>query len=365
MATRAPFNPFHSKKFLQRLSTIFSTILIALGAVVIMLPIAWMIATSLKAPANVTSIPPSFIPQEGGKVTIDGVEYFLDDVTVDGVTRTLARVKLNPTKSEFFDPANPSVPIYAPASAVKQHMVTVVHWENYATAWNYKQTPFGLYMLNTLAYATFAVIAEVLINSFVAYGFARLKAPGKKWIFLAVLATMMLPYPVTMIPNFVLFTKYIPDFLSLISGTKVVWSDSWWPLYLPKLFGSAYLIFLIRQFYMTIPKEYDEAARIDGANFIQIWWSIILPMSRPVLVAVAVLSFMYHWNEYLGPLIYLNSTVKLPLSVGLAGFQAMYSGTPWHLMMAASMIAVAPLIIIFFVLNRYFIQGVVVSGVKG
>jgi multiple sugar transport system permease protein len=116
---------------------------------------------------------------------------------------------------------------------------------------------------------------------------------------------------------------------------------------------------------MGIPKDYDDAARIDGAGFLKTWWLIIVPMSRPVLVAVAILSFMYHWNDYMGPLIYLNSTNKLPLSVGLASFQAAYGGTPWHLMMGGSLIAVAPLIVIFFALNRYFIQGVVVSGIKG
>ena len=157
----------------------------------------------------------------------------------------------------------------------------------------------------------------------------------------------------------------VPAVTMLALGTNVVFADTWWPLYIPKFFGSAYLIFLIRQFYMSIPRDYDEAARIDGASYFQIWWRIILPMSRPVLTAVAVLSFMYHWNNYMEPLIYLNSTDKLPLSVGLANFQGMYGGTPYHLMMGASLLAVAPLILIFFFLNRYFVQGIVVSGVKG
>jgi multiple sugar transport system permease protein len=116
---------------------------------------------------------------------------------------------------------------------------------------------------------------------------------------------------------------------------------------------------------MSIPKDYDDAARIDGCGYFQTWLRIILPMSQPVLTAVAILSFSYHWNDYMGPLIYLNTTVKWPLSVGLANFQTAYGGTPWHLMMAASLIAVAPLVLIFFALNRYFVQGIVVSGIKG
>lgn len=305
-------------------------------------------------------------PKDSGKVTINGQSLYLYDVKLaDGTSRVLAAVKLNPTKSEFVDPADPSKIYYAPATNIQQHFVTVIHWENYAEVWNYATIPFYNLMKNTLLYAFIAVFAEVLINSFVAFGFARLRAPGKNALFLCVLATMMLPSAVTMVPSFVLFTRYIPDGINAVLGTNVVFADSWWPLYIPKFFGSAYLIFLIRQFYMTIPKDYDEAARIDGAGYFQIWWRIMLPMSRPVLTAVAVLSFMYHWNDYMGPLIYLNSTDKLPLSVGLANFQVAYGGTPYNLMMGASLIAVAPLVLIFFFLNRYFVQGIVVSGVKG
>jgi multiple sugar transport system permease protein len=200
----------------------------------------------------------------------------------------------------------------------------------------------------------------------VAYGFARLRAPGKNVLFLIVLGTLMIPPEVTIIPTYVLFTRYIPDGLNAVLGTNIVLADTWWPLMVPKFFGSAFLIFLIRQFYMGIPIDYDDAARIDGCSYLQTWYRIILPMSRPVLTAVAILSFQFHWaQDYMTPLIYLTSTDKLPLTVGLANFQEAYGGTPWHLMMAASIIAVIPLVLIFFALNRYFIQGVVVSGIKG
>ncbi len=365
--TRTTFKAFvNGKKFRQALSVTICTLLIAIGSIAVMIPVVWMISTSLKAGGSLISVPPQWIPQEAGHVTVNGQDYFLYDVKLqDGTTKLLAAVKLNPTKSEFIDPANPSQTYYAPATDISQHFVNVIHWENYASVWNYATIPFYNLMKNTLLYAFIAVFAEVLINSFVAYGFARLRAPGKNVLFIFVLATMMLPSAVTMVPAFVLFTRYIPDGINAVLGTNVVFADTWWPLYIPKFFGSAYLIFLIRQFYMSIPKDYDEAARIDGAGYFQIWWRIIVPMSRPVLTAVAVLSFMYHWNNYMDPLIYLNSTDKLPLSVGLANFQVAYGGTPYHLMMAGSLIAVAPLILIFFFLNRYFVQGIVVSGIKG
>ena len=338
---------------------------IAFFAVIIMIPVVWMLSTSLKGEGGVLSMPPEWIPREPVRVEIDGRGYFLYDVTIDGQTRTLAAIKLNPEKSIFVDPTDPTTEIYAPASAAVKTQQVKFHWENYLIVWNYGATPFALYMFNTLIYSLVAVIGEVLSCSLVAFGFARLRAPGKNFLFVLVLATMMLPWAVLMIPQYVLFTNYIPAIVNGLLGTNIKLADTWWPLWIPKFFGSAYLIFLIRQFYMGVPKDYDDAARIDGCGYFQTWWRIVMPMSRPVLTAVAILSFMFHWNDYMGPLIYLNSTDKLPLSVGLARFQESFGGTPYHLMMAAAIIAVLPLVIIFFALNRYFVQGVVVSGVKG
>jgi multiple sugar transport system permease protein len=356
---------WQSKKFLARLTQVVSTLLIAIGAVIILIPVAWMFSTSLKTKFTVTSFPPDFIPREAQRVQINGKSLFLYDVEIDGKIRTLAAVKLDPEKSEFVDPEHPDQVYYAPISKAQKHQVVVAHWENYKEVWTFATTPFGTFMKNTAIYATVAVIGELLSCSLVAYGFARLRAPGKNFLFMLLLGTMMLPWAVTMIPSYVLFTKYIPYILNRLFGAEIRLADTWWPLMVPKFFGSAYLIFLIRQFYMGINKEYDEAARIDGCGFFQIWLRIIVPMSQPVLTAVAILSFQWHWNDYMGPLIYLSSTEKLPLSVGLANFNEAYGGTPWHLMMAASLIAVGPLILIFFALNRYFVQGVVISGIKG
>ena len=353
-----------SKKFRHRAVQVVCTLIATAGAVIILIPVVWMFSTSLKTRFNVSSLPPDFIPRESQKVEVNGKSLFVYDVTIDGETRRLAAVKLDPERSEFVD-ADTGEVFYAPASAARKHRIVKAHWENYREAWTFQTTPFAIFMKNTVIYACVSMFGELLSCSFVAYGFARLRAPGKNVLFMALLATMMLPWAVIMIPSYVLFTKYIPDFLNKLFSSNIKLADTWWPLMVPKFFGSAYLIFLIRQFYMSINKEYDDAARIDGCGFFQTWWRIIIPMSQPVLTAVAILSFTWWWNEYMGPLIYLSSTHKLPLSVGLANFQEAYGGTPWHLMMAASLIAVAPLIVIFFALNRYFIQGVVVSGIKG
>jgi len=289
-------------------------------------------------------------------------------VTINGEVKTLAMVRLNPTKSEFFDPADPQTKIYAPAADAKKHRVVKVHWENYLDIWSYELAPFSRYVGNTVFYTLLNTIGSVLVNSFVAFGFARLRAPGKNTLFFIVLATMMIPVYATIIPQYVLWARQFPDLLKALFGIKVQFIDTYWPLILPSFFGSAYEIFLLRQFFSTIPRDYDDAARIDGANYLQIWWKVILPMSRPVLLAVAMIDIMFYWNEYFYPLIYLNSPDKLPLSVGLATFQSVYAVSgppPFHLIMAGSLISILPLAIVFFALNRYFIQGVVVSGVKG
>jgi multiple sugar transport system permease protein len=279
------------KKLRERTSQAVATLLILLGSVVVMIPIIWMFSTSLKLRTNVATIPPQWIPVEVERVNVDGEEVFLYDVVIDGQTRVLAAKKLDPERTAFFDPANPSQVIYAPGKDVTKHEHVVIHWENYVEAWTFQTTPFAIFMKNTLAYAVIAVIGEVLSCSLVAYGFARLRAPGKDILFMLVLGTMMLPWAVTMIPSYVLFTKYIPDFLTQLLQQPIKLADTWWPLWIPKFFGSAYLIFLIRQFFMGIPKDYDDAARIDGCGYFQTWLRIILPMSRPVLTAVAILSF--------------------------------------------------------------------------
>jgi multiple sugar transport system permease protein len=280
-----------SQKFQQRLLVWTCTAICIIGVLIILFPLGWMLSTSLKTRAEGMRFPPTWLPAEP-------------------------------------------------------------QWGNYRDALFSTQNPFTRYFQNTMFYALSVMIAETLSCGFIAYGFARLRAPGKDFLFLLVLATMMLPSQVTLIPTYVLFAK-------------LGWLNSYKPMIVPAFFGSSYLIFLLRQFYRGLPRDYEEAAILDGANYFGIWWRIILPLSKPALGAVAILSFMFHYNDFLRPLLYINDNLKYPLSLGLQQFRAPFGGTAWELLMAASLVTVLPPMIIFFATQRFFIQGIVVSGVKG
>ncbi|MCG7405972.1 carbohydrate ABC transporter permease [Paenibacillus sp. ACRRX] len=223
-------------------------------------------------------------------------------------------------------------------------------WSNYVEV--FRVSPFGTYMWNTIWYTGITVFATVLTSAFVAFAFARLRARGSKLMFGLVLSTMMLPPQVVMIPQYLLFNK-------------LGWVDSYLPLVVPAFTASAFLIFLLRQFYMGISHELDEAVKIDGGGYFTMFFRVILPLSLPALATGAILEFMYRWNDLMGPLIYLNSTEHYPLSLGLANFTASYGSTPWQLLMAASIIAVTPPLLLFFFAQKHFIRGIVISGSKG
>jgi multiple sugar transport system permease protein len=196
------------------------------------------------------------------------------------------------------------------------------------------------------------VVGQTLSAASVAFAFARMRFPGRDALFLLVLSTMMLPPQVTMIPTFVLWT--IPG-----------WIDSLKPLIVPAFFGGgAFFIFLLRQFFLTIPQELEDAARIDGCGSFGVFRHVVLPLSKPALTTVALFSFIGHWNDFLGPLIYTQSIEKKTLAVGLTAFQSLH-GTEYHLLMAASVAVLLPILIIFFLAQRYFVEGIVTTGVKG
>ena len=224
-----------------------------------------------------------------------------------------------------------------------------MNWSNYTAALTLM--PFGLYAMNTIKVTLLTVIGGVLSSAMVAFAFARLKAPGKDALFMLVLSTIMLPAMVTMIPSFIIFKQ-------------LGWYNTLLPLIVPAWFGSAFYIFLMRQFFLTIPVELEEAARIDGCSTFRIFWQIIMPLSKPVLVSVAVFSFVAHWNDFMSPLIYLNSIENRTLALGLATFTDVW-GVDIVSLMAASTAVLIPVLIIFFLAQRYFVQGVVMSGIKG
>ncbi len=230
----------------------------------------------------------------------------------------------------------------------------VPQWGNYIRVWT--EVPFGTWAFNSVLVATLSVTGAVLSSSLVAYSFARFRYPGRDVLFLLLLSTIMLPYEVTLIPTYLLF-HYLK------------WLDTFRPLVVPAwLGGSAFGIFLLRQFFQTLPFDLDEAAKLDGAGHFRIYRDIILPLSGPALATLAVISFLGEWDSFIHPLIYLNSQSKFTLAIGLRYFQAvpdLYGDPTEHLLMAASVMVSTPPIILFFLAQRYFVRGIAMSGIKG
>lgn len=284
-----PASIIHLRKHTRRILTELVThIVLILAAVTFAIPFLWMLSTSLKPDAQIFVLPPQWIP--------------------------------------------------------KPFM-----WSNYPNALTY--IPYFLYFRNTLYIALFNVIATLISCTLVAYGFARINWPGRGFFFSILLATLMIPYPVTLIPTFLIFRN-------------LGWVGTPNPLTWPAFFGSPFFIFLLRQFYMTIPQELSQAAKIDGANEFAIYWRIILPLARPALATIALFTFLANWNDFLGPLIYLSDKQQYTLALGLYGF-AGARRTEWGLLMAAGAVTITPIIVLFFLAQRTFIQGITLTGTKG
>lgn len=224
-----------------------------------------------------------------------------------------------------------------------------VIWSNYPDATSY--IPYFRYLGNSFYVTGFNVVATVLSCSLIAYGFARISWPGRDILFVVVLATLMIPNEVVQIPQYVLFRH-------------LDWVNTFNPLILPALTGSPVYVFLLRQYYLTLPDELTAAAKIDGANEFQIYWRVILPLAKPALTAVAILTFVAQWNSFLGPLIYLNDERLYTLALGLNGFFNAH-GAEWSLLMAAAVIMILPVLVLFFAFQRNFIEGIQLTGRSG
>jgi multiple sugar transport system permease protein len=327
-----------------------TTFILAMGAVVVLIPLIFMFSTSLKDRNQLRRTPPPLFPVEYTMVEVNGKDEPLYQVTVEGESRQMALIKNLPGgKGVFVDPDNPDQTfelVIADQEAL-QHLE--MHWENYPEALT--SVPFDRYLVNSLV-VTFVGMAGMLIScTMVAYGFSRFRAPWLNVLFVVLLSTIMLPNQVRLIPMYVIFQK-------------IGWVDTLLPLIVPQFFANAYDVFFLRQFFMTIPLEMDDAARIDGANPIQTFLHVILPQARPAIVAVAILHFIWAWNDFYEPLIYLHSREKWTVAVGLQTFNALYAVNT-HLIAAASVAMVLPCIFLFFFSQRVFTQGVVVTGVKG
>lgn len=338
----------------HRLVTIASYTALLLGSAVYLLPFLWMVSGSFKDLETIFEYPPSLLPMETLSVQRDGRRFKLAEYTPDKGAPARQVVLRDQRKGDYLvesaDPAHASTSEWVPAEKVR--ILKRVHFRvaNYAEAWTAK--PFTHYTLNTLLITLSSIVGQVLSASLVAFAFARLEWPGRKLLFGVVLATMMLPAEVTMIPTYMIFRS-------------LGWIDTFLPLIVPAfLGGGAFFIFLFRQFFLTLPRELDEAARVDGCSSFGIYRFVLMPLCKPIIATIAVLSFVAHWNDFLTPLIYLNSTDKFTLALGLRFFQGAYT-TDMHLLMAASTLALLPVIAVFFLGQKYFVRSIVLTGTKG
>jgi multiple sugar transport system permease protein len=310
------------------------------GCVLFLTPFVWMIVTSLKTNDRVMIYPPEWVPKQtvfyyqGPKGRIE-----IDPPLVDNAGGK-ATIRL-PEKDDT---------VQVPTASVTRRVIVSPRWTNYRDTW--ETVPFAMFTKNTLTLAILVVLGVTLSSSLVAFGFARIQFPGREALFMLMLSTMMLPGIVTLIPGYIMF-RYLG------------WIDSLRPLWVPAFFGGgAFNVFLLRQFFRTIPVELDEAAKMDGASWGQIYWRVIMPLTGPATTTVALFSFIGAWKDFMGPLIFINSLEKQTLELGLQTFQTLY-GTHWELMMAGAVIVVLPLIVIFFLGQKLFIQGIVMTGLKG
>lgn len=318
--------------------------LLLLGAIPILIPFFWMLITSLKTKEELAKeYPPRWLPvRERAYRNIGGRR---EEVAI------LLEGPEGRAKVRFADGRTELVPM---DSVVRERRIEP-EWSNYAKILAPKgrssDDDFLRFLLNTLLIAGMSVIGQVLSSSMVGWGFARLRFAGRNALFMVMLATMMIPGQVGMIPTFMIF-RYLG------------WIDTFLPLIVPAWFGSAFFAFLYRQYFLGIPVEMDEAATVDGCGPLRTFWHILLPMAKPVTVTVAVFTFLGAWNEFLGPLIYLNSDHKRTLSLALAKFQSAYSADI-PMLMAGATLMLLPVLLLYFFSQRALMQGMVVSGVKG
>jgi multiple sugar transport system permease protein len=328
--------------------------------IVFLAPFAFMVLTSLKTPEQISIVGAPIWPAKQPTFEYNGkqVEVFTVPInTCDGFagtngTRSLAMVKKGAKASMFVDPENVAGGEFSCAVSwrkLDRPWIFSPTWSNYTEVWSSINVPRLLW--NTTYYAIMTEIGVLISCTLVAYGFSRFRFPGRDFLFMLLISTIFLPGFVTLIPTYTLFQR-------------IGWVGSWLPLIVPAFFANAYDVFLLRQCFMTLPRELDEAAMMDGASPFRILWSIILPQSLPALMAVTVFHIVYAWNDYFGPLIYLSTNREAwPMSVALSTFNGIYGQKPQLIQAGAMMTLIAPLIL-FVVAQRFFIQGIVVTGVE-
>ena len=340
-------------------------VFLLLGSMMFLIPFAWLISTSLKTDAEMAIFPPVWIP------TQQTTDAQVKDAQGQGALLSWWREADPKQKMRVAEVAQlPSgdvrvqaiaesgAPSGEPFVTAREQLTTIravsPKWNNYSEALAFlpPETHYGLtFLRNTLIITILSVLGTILSSSLVAYSFARLQWPGKNTLFVMLLATLMVPGAVTLMPQFLIFRS-------------LGWIDTLLPLWVPAFFGSAFNIFLLRQFFMSIPGELEDAAKIDGCGPFGIYWRVMLPLVKPALAAIAILATLGAWNNFQGPLIYISSPDKMPLAYALQLYQQDHGGEP-GLLMAASTLVVLPIVLLFFFTQRYFIEGASLSGLGG
>jgi multiple sugar transport system permease protein len=321
-------------------------------AIAFLSPLVYSAITSLKTPEQITQANSPLLPSNPATFEFEGTSYDVYKVPIDGTVKELALVKKGRQESQFVDPGNPAgglITWQGSWRTLDQPWELAPQWSNYADVWNLIQFPRLLF--NTIALALISMIGTVASCTLVAYGFARFRFPGRNLLFTLLIATIFLPAAVTLIPTYTIFAK-------------LGWVNTWLPLLVPAFFANAYDVFLLRQYFLTIPRDLDEAASIDGAGAVRILRSVVLPQAWPVIIAVSIFHFVYAWNDFFGPLIYLSGARDLqPLQVGLANFNGIYYQNPAYIQAGTMMTLLIP-VMLFVIFQRVFTRGIVITGVE-
>lgn len=353
MAVKQPDSSYRLEQYRQELvTTIIVTAIAVIALGIYVMPLIFGVVTSLKTQAQASDPNAPLLPSDVITFEYEGEELDVFTVPLEDGDRPLAMLQPGRRASTFIDPAAPDAePIEWEGNWRQLEPVRElsVQWGNYPEAWS--TIDFLRLLVNTLIYAFVTMIGTVIASSMVAYGFARFRFPFKNVLFIVLLATIILPPAVTLVPTYAFFV------------TVLDWGGTWWPLIVPQMFGNAYNVFLLRQYFLTIPREMEEAATIDGAGPIKTFFQVILPQAVPALTAVALFHFFFAWNDFFGPLIYLAGNPDAnPISVGLTLFNGLYQ-TRNELVLAAAVISMIPPLVIFFAAQRVFVQGIVITGV--
>jgi multiple sugar transport system permease protein len=346
-------------KWRNGLSSTFVTLLALAILFIFLAPFAFMVFTSLKTPEQISIVGGPIWPAKPASYEYNGKNVEMFSVPLgqcagfegDGATGDLAIVRKGRQESTFVDPNDPGRGEFTCAvswRALDRPWQFSPTWDNYKEVWSAIDYP--RLMWNTTFYAIMTEIGVLISCTLVAFGFARFRFPGRDFLFIVLISTIFLPAAVTIIPTYTFFQK-------------IGWIGTWLPLIVPSFFANAYDVFLLRQYFMTLPRELDEAAMIDGASPLRVLWSVIIPQSYPALMAVTVFHIVFAWNDYFGPLIYLSTARdKWPISIALSTFNGIYGQQPQLIQAGALMALIAPLIL-FMLAQRFFVQGIVITGV--